>query len=63
MGDAFRICGYAIPNHERVRQCLFANQRMLSTPCFDVIERARAERAPVRPGQGGRPVQPRPRYY
>lgn len=58
-GDAFRICGYAIPDHERVRQCLFANQRILSTPCFNVIERARAERA----GQGGRPAQQRPRYY
>ena len=58
-GDAFRICGHAIPDHERVRQCLFANQRFLSAPCFNVIERARAMRAT---GQGGQPVQ-RPRYY
>ena len=59
MGDAFRICGYAIPNHERVRQCLFANQRILSAPCFNVIERARAERA----GNLNRQPVQRPRYY
>ena len=68
MGDAFRFCGYAIPSHERVRQCLFANQPSLSTPCFNVIERARAMRATggqgqrSTTGQGGQPVQ-RPRYY
>ena len=60
MGDAFRFCGYAIPSHERVRQCLFANQPSLSTPCFNVIERARAMRATG--GQGGQTNQ-RPRYY
>jgi hypothetical protein len=41
-----------------VRQCLFANQRFLSAPCFNVIERARAMRA----GQGGQRME-RPRYY
>jgi len=62
-GDALRLCGYAIPDHERVRVCLFANQRSLSNACFSVIERARAERVMQAPGQpGGQPVQ-RPRYY
>ena len=39
--DAFRVCAHAIPNGERVRQCLFDNQKSLNTPCFNVIERAR----------------------
>ena len=60
MWDAFRVCGYAIPNHERVRQCLFDNQRSLSTPCFDVIERGR-KAARARNGQGGQKTQ-RTRY-
>jgi hypothetical protein len=68
MGDAFRFCGYAIPSHERVRQCLFANQPSLSNACFNVIERARLEREPSGPGQrsttgqGGQSA-PRLRYY
>ncbi len=66
--DAWRVCGHAIPDADRVRQCLFANQPSLSTPCFNVIERARVTREMSgqgqrsTTGQGGQPVQ-RPRYY
>ena len=67
--DAWRVCGHAIPDGDRVRQCLFDNQQSLSTPCWNVIERARlAARETVRhaprstTGQGGQPAQ-RPRYY
>ena len=66
--DAWRVCGHAIPDADRVRQCLFANQPSLSTPCFNVIERARAERGMngqgqrSTTGQGGQAIQ-RPRYY
>lgn len=63
--DAWRVCGHAIPDANRVRQCLFANQPSLSAPCFNVIERARLSRetggqAPrSTTGQGGQ----RLRYY
>jgi hypothetical protein len=66
--DAWRVCFHAIPDSNRVRQCLFDNQRSLSTPCWNVIERARLTREPSgqgqrsTTGQGGQPVQ-RPRYY
>jgi hypothetical protein len=39
--DAWRVCGHAIPDGDRVRQCLFDNQPNLSTPCWNVIERYR----------------------
>jgi hypothetical protein len=39
--DAWRVCGHAIPDGDRVRQCLVDNQPNLSTPCWNVIERAR----------------------
>ena len=58
--DAWRVCSHAIPDADRVRACLFANQPSLSTPCFNVIERARATRATS--GQGGQSA-PRLRYY
>ena len=58
--DAWRVCGHAIPDADRVRQCLFDNQQSLNTPCFNVIERARlAAREAERPaprstsGRGG----------
>ena len=64
--DAWRVCGYAIPDANRVRQCLFANQPLLSAPCWNVIERARLQRETAGQGQrsapqGAQPVQ-RPRY-
>ena len=49
--DAWRVCGYAIPDGNRVRQCLVDNQPSLSTPCWNVIERYRLAQRPagVRP--------------
>ena len=60
MWDVFRVCGYAIPDRERVRQCLFDNQNSLSKPCFDVFERGRIA-ARATGGQDGQKTQ-RPRY-
>ena len=66
--DAWRVCGYAIPDGNRVRQCLFDNQRFLSAPCWNVIERYRLTRDNSRQGQrsttgqGGQNA-PRFRYY
>ena len=65
MGDALRVCAYAIPSHERVRQCLFDNQSILSNACFNVIERARtmyettARGQRSTAGQGGQAIRPR----
>jgi hypothetical protein len=50
--DAWRVCGYAIPDGDRVRQCLVDNQRNLSTPCWNVIERYRTAMRPA----GAQPV-------
>jgi hypothetical protein len=33
MSDAFRLCGYAIPNRDRVKACLIQNRRQLSPAC------------------------------
>jgi hypothetical protein len=64
--DAFRVCGYAIPDGDRVRQCLFDNQPSLSTSCWNVIERYRLAarekngRAPrATTGQGGQSTRTR----
>jgi hypothetical protein len=38
--DAFRLCGYAIPNRERVKACLIANRRQLSPACRQLIASA-----------------------
>ncbi len=37
MGDAFRVCGHAIPSRERVIACLYDNKAKLSTACRQVI--------------------------
>ena len=62
--DAWRVCFHAIPDGDKVRQCLFDNQQSLSTPCWNVIERGRlAARETNRhaprstTGQGGQPAQ------
>lgn len=37
MGDAFRYCLSAIPNHKRIESCLRANRRSLSASCHAEI--------------------------
>jgi hypothetical protein len=37
MGDAFRVCGHAIPNRDRVIACLYDNPTKLSNACRAVI--------------------------
>ena len=39
--DAFRLCGQAIPDEQRVKACLIANMRRLSPACRRVFSRGR----------------------
>ena len=39
MGDAFNICGHAIPDRNKVAACLAHNIRRLSPPCQTVMRR------------------------
>jgi hypothetical protein len=39
MGDAFSICGHAIPDRERVGACLAENIKRLSSACRQVMLR------------------------
>jgi hypothetical protein len=39
MGDAFSVCGYAIPDRERVGACLAQNIKRLSSACRQVMLR------------------------
>ena len=39
--DAFRYCGHAIPNRDRVRSCLRENMRRISPTCRGVLQRTR----------------------
>jgi hypothetical protein len=39
--DAYRFCQDAIPDEQRVRQCLVRNMRRLSSPCRAVFHRTR----------------------
>ncbi len=39
MGDAFRVCGHAIPSRDRVIACLYDNTSKLSTACRQVISK------------------------
>jgi hypothetical protein len=38
--DAFRVCGHAIPNRDRVRSCLRQNMRLISSLCRGALRRA-----------------------
>jgi hypothetical protein len=42
MPDAFRLCGAAIPDADRVGKCLFENKRKLSAACAAVFSRPRS---------------------
>lgn len=39
--DAFRLCGHAIPDEERVKACLISNMSRLSPACRRMFQRAR----------------------
>ena len=39
MGDAFKVCGHAIPSRERVIACLYDNKSSISTACREVLTR------------------------
>ena len=40
--DAFRLCNDAIPDEQRVRQCLVRNMRKLNPTCRSAFHRKRA---------------------
>ena len=54
MNDAFTVCGYAIPDRERVGACLAENIKRISPACRAVMQRypkpphRRARITPVR---------------
>ena len=39
MGDAFNICGHAIPDRDRVAACLAKNMNRISVACRTVMQR------------------------
>jgi len=39
MGDAFNICGHAIPDRDRVAACLAQNMNRISVACRTVMQR------------------------
>jgi hypothetical protein len=39
MGDAFSVCGHAIPDRDRVAACLARNINRISMPCRTVMLR------------------------
>ena len=50
MDDAFRFCGHAIPDRDRVAGCLSENFNRISLPCRTVMQRysnASSARAPA----------------
>jgi hypothetical protein len=47
--DAFRLCGNAIPDEQRVKSCLIANMRRLSPQCRRMFNRGRRGEAPFSP--------------
>ena len=48
MGDAFSVCGHAIPDRDRVAACLAQNINRISMPCRTVMLRySKPTSAPV----------------
>ena len=39
MGDAFSVCGHAIPDRDRVAACLAQNLNRISVACRTVMQR------------------------
>lgn len=48
--DAFRLCQQAIPDENRVAQCLATNKRQLSPACAVVFSRPATANAPTTTG-------------
>ena len=42
--DAFRLCERAIPDENRVRQCLVANMRRLNPVCRSAFQKGKAKK-------------------
>jgi hypothetical protein len=42
--DAFRLCEHAIPDEERVRQCLIKNMRRLNPVCRSAFRKGKARK-------------------
>jgi hypothetical protein len=42
--DAFRLCGEAIPDQQRIVQCLYQKRRQLSPACYAVYLRYAKEK-------------------
>jgi hypothetical protein len=57
-GDAFRLCGDAIPDVERVTACMVRNKSQLSPGCRVYFREP--ERAALNSGASGRPLSIRP---
>jgi type II secretory pathway component PulL len=38
-GDAMRLCGQAIPDQQRIIQCLYQKRKQLTPACYAVYER------------------------
>ena len=38
MGDAFQLCGDAIPDHEAIKRCLRAKRSQVSPQCGAVLD-------------------------
>jgi hypothetical protein len=39
--DAFRVCGHAVPDEQRVKACMMANVKRLSPGCRRMFQRGR----------------------
>jgi hypothetical protein len=48
MNDAFRLCQDAIPDHERVFQCLASHKDLLSVGCHAVMAPSPVDKPPLK---------------
>jgi hypothetical protein len=48
MNDAFRLCQDAIPDHERVFQCLASHKDLLSAGCHAVMAPSPVDKPPLK---------------
>jgi hypothetical protein len=55
-GDALRLCGYEIPDVDRITACMVRNRSQLSPECQRVFHPAPAASAPAVEGENARPA-------